>query len=171
MARSTKFRSISVQRQCRIRSLFLQPAESYHLAEGARLLGVSPGKLKREASFDRCEAYRRDGKWCFTWRQLALIAFKQWTLAEIVDALGADAAAVLPPLLALRSVTLRLPEYILRALETIAAEGGTTVDAILHGELLDFAGTVADRMESKVPGLRSAYHFPTPCPKVRRRRM
>ena len=153
----------------RIQTLFLQPAESYSLAEGSRLLGVSPGKLKREASFDRCEDYRRDGKWRFTWRQLALIAFKQWTLAEVVDALGTDAAAVLPPLLALRSVTLRLPEYILRALETIASEDGTTVDAILHGELLDFAGTVADRMEAKVPGLRAAYHFPTPCPKLRRR--
>ena len=153
----------------RIQTLFLQPAESYTLADGSRLLGVSPGKLKQEASFDRCEEYRHDGKWCFTWRQLALIAFKQWTLAEVVDALGTDAATVLPPLLALRSVTLRLPEYILRALETIAAEDGTTVDAILHGELLDFAGTVADRMEAKVPGLRAAYHFPTPCAKVRRR--
>jgi len=157
------------QQRDRIRSLFLRPSESYRLAEGARLLGVSPGKLKREAAFDKCEEYRREGRWCFTWRQLALIAFKQWTLAEVVDALGADAAAVLPPLLALRSVTLRLPEYILRALETIAAEDGTTVDAILHGELLDFAGTVADRMEAKVPGLRAAYHFPTPCPKLRRR--
>jgi hypothetical protein len=158
------------QQRDRIRALFLHPAESYYLAEGARLLGISPGKLKREASFDRCEDYRREGKWRFTWRQLALIAFKQWTLAEVVDALGADAAAVLPPLLALRSVTLRLPEYILRALETIASEDGTTVDAILHGELLDFAGTVADRMEAKVPGLRAAYHFPGRCPKVRQRR-
>jgi hypothetical protein len=157
------------QQRDRIRSLFLQPAESYRLSEGARLLGVSPGKLKREAAFDRCEEYRRDGRWCFTWRQIALIAFQQWTLAEVVDALGTDAAAVLPPLLALRSVTLRLPEYILRALETVAAEDRTTVDAILHGELLDFAGTVADRMEAKVPGLRAAYHFPTPCPKLRRR--
>jgi len=156
-------------REQRIQTLFLHPVESYRLAEGARLLGVSPGKLKREASFDRCEECRREGKWRFTWRQLALIAFKQWTLAEVVDALGADAAAVLPPLLALRTVTLRLPEYILRALETIASEDGTTVDAILHGELLDFAGTVADRMEAKVPGLRAAYHFPTPCPKLRRR--
>jgi hypothetical protein len=156
-------------REQRIQTLFLHPVESYRLAEGARLLGVSPGKLKREAAYDLCEEYRREGRWCFTWRQLALIAFKQWTLAEVVDALGTDAASVLPPLLALRSVTFRLPEYILRALETIAAEDETTVDAILHGELLDFAGTVADRMEAKVPGLRAAYHFPTPCPKLRRR--
>ena len=104
-------------KQERIRVFFLQPAESYSLAEGSRLLGVSPGKLKREDSFDIREEYRRDGKWCFTWRQIALIAFRWWALEDIVDALGSDAATALPPLLTLRSVTLRLPEYIVRALE------------------------------------------------------
>jgi hypothetical protein len=34
--------------------------------------------------------------------------------------LGDDAAGVLPPLLALRAVTVCLPEYILRSLETRA---------------------------------------------------
>jgi hypothetical protein len=125
--------------------------------------------LRREAEEDRREEYRSGDQWRFTWRQLACIALRRWTLAEVVDALGTDAAAVLPPLLALRTVTIRLPEYILRAVEVIAAEDRTTVDAVLHGELLDFAGTVADRMEAKVPGLRAAYHFPTPCPKLRRR--
>lgn len=46
----------------RIQTLFLQPADSYSLAEGARLLGVSPGKLKREAAFDIREEYRREGR-------------------------------------------------------------------------------------------------------------
>jgi len=57
-------------------------------------------------------------------------------------------------------VTLRLPEYIVRALETVAAEDRTTVDAYLSGELLDFAGTVVDRMEVIHPGFRRAYLFP-----------
>ncbi len=149
-----------MEQKSRIRSLFLQPAESYRLAEGARLLGVSPGKLKREASFDIREEYRRDGRWCFTWRQIALIAFRWWALEEIVDALGADAATALPPLLSLRSVTIRLPEYIVRALETVAAEDRTTIDAYLSGELLEFAGGVVDRMEAVHPGFRRAYFYP-----------
>jgi len=144
----------------RIKTLFLQPADSYTLAEGARLLGVSPGKLKREAAYDRCEEYRREGRWCFTWRQIALIAFRWWALEEIVDALGADAATALPPLLSLRSVTLRLPEYIVRGLETVASEERTTMDAYLSGELLEFAGGVVDRMEAVHPGFRRAYLFP-----------
>src|SRR6202051_989542 len=139
-------------KQERIRVFFLQPAESYSLAEGSRLLGVSPGKLKREAAFDIREEYRRDGRWCFTWRQIALIAFRWWALEDIVDALGTDAATALPPLLSLRSVTLRLPEYIVRGLETVAAEERTTIDAYLSGELLEFAGGVVDRMEAVHPG-------------------
>jgi hypothetical protein len=116
--------------------------------------------LKREAEDDRREEYQSGGKWCFRWRQLACIAFQRWTLAEIQDALGDDAAAVLPPLLALRTVTLRLPEYIVRALETTAAEDGTTADDCLRCELQDFAGTVADRMEAIHPGFRHAYLYP-----------
>jgi hypothetical protein len=144
----------------RVQTLFLQPAETYSLADGARLLGVSPGKLKREAAYDRCEAYRRDGRWCFAWRQIALIAFRWWALEEIVDALGSDAATALPPLLTLRTVTLRLPEYIVRGLETAASEERTTIDAYLSGELLEFAGTVVDQMETVHPGFRRAYLFP-----------
>jgi hypothetical protein len=53
---------------------------------------------------------------------------QRWTLAEIQDALGSDAAAVLPPLLALRLVTVRLSEFIVGALESIAAEERTTFD-------------------------------------------
>jgi len=147
------------RKQC-IQTLFLQPAESYSLAEGSRLLGVSPGKLKREASFDIREEYKRDGRWRFTWRQIALIAFRWWALEDIVDALGGDAATALPPLLTLRSVTVRLPEYIVRALETVAAEDRTTVDAFLSGELLEFAGGVVDRMETVHPGFRRAYFYP-----------
>jgi hypothetical protein len=145
----------------RIKTLFLQPAESYSLAEGSRLLGVSPGKLKREAAYDRCEEYRREGRWCFAWRHIALIAFRQWSLAEIHGALGDAAAGVLPPLLALREVTLRLPEYIIRAFEAVAAEEGTTVDAALGFELIEFAGSHLTRLEGSIPGYREAYLYPS----------
>jgi hypothetical protein len=54
----------------------------------------------------------------------------------------------------------RLPEFIVRALETVAVEDGVTLDDALHGELIDFAGTMAGRMEKTVPGYRRAYFFP-----------
>lgn len=83
-------------------------------------------------------------------------------LAEIQDALGDAAAGVLPPLLALREVTVWLPEYIIRAFEVIAAEDRTTVDATVGFELIEFAGSNLTRMEGAIPGYREAYLFPGP---------
>jgi hypothetical protein len=144
----------------RIQELFLHPAAPYRLSQAARLIGISPGVLRREAEEDDREAYRSNGSWQFTWRQVALIALRRWSLAAIHDALGANAATVLPPLLSLRSLTIRLPEYIVRALEAMAAENATTIDDWLHHELVDFAGTVVDRMDTILPGFRRAYLFP-----------
>lgn len=143
-----------------IRLLFLQRRPSYRLSEAARLLGMTRGALQREAERDDREAYRINGRWRFTWRQVAFIAFRRWTLADIHEALGADAPRVLPPLLSLRSVTVRLPEYLVRAIEVSAATEDRTVDDWLHRELVDFAGTLATTMERRIPGFRHAYLFP-----------
>jgi hypothetical protein len=89
-----------------------------------------------------------------------LLALRRWTLAELYAALSADAVTILPPLLSLRALTVRLPEYLVRALETMAAEDATTLDDWLHHELIDFAGTVVDRMETILPGYRRAYLYP-----------
>jgi hypothetical protein len=143
-----------------IRSLFLDRQASYGLSEAARLLGVSAGTLRREAEHDDREAYRSKGAWRFSWRQVAYIALRRWTLSQIHNALGPNAAAVLPPLLALQPLTIHLPAYLVRAMEHAAAAEQTTVDDWLHMELVDFAGTVASWMESAVPGFRRAYLFP-----------
>jgi len=127
----------------RIQTLFLQPAESYELREVARLTDTPDRSLRREVAAGLRDAEK-----------------VRWTLAEIQDALGDEAAAVLPPLLALRAVTVRLPEYIVRALETVAAEDQTILDASLYGELIDFAGTHLTRLEATIPGYRRAYLFP-----------
>jgi hypothetical protein len=150
----------TADQRTRIQALFLRPAESYRLSEAARLIGVSSGVLRREAEADQRDAYRSNGSWQFTWRQVAYIALRRWTLAEIHDALGADASTVLPPLLSLRTLTIQLPEYIVRAVETMATEDATTVDDWLQRELVDFAGTVVERMEPVIPGYRCAYLFP-----------
>jgi hypothetical protein len=63
-------------------------------------------------------------------------------------------------LLALRTVTLRLPEYIVRALEAVAAEDRTTLDAALGFELIEFAGSHLTRLGTTIPGYRRAYLYP-----------
>jgi hypothetical protein len=140
----------------RIRSLFLDPADSYSLREVATLTDTPARTLRREVAEGLRDAEKVRGKWRFLWRQAAYVAMDCFTLAEIQDALGSDAANVLPPLLALRTVTVRLPEYIVLALEAVAAVDQTTIDAALGFELVEFAGThLTDRLagdDSRLPG-------------------
>ena len=143
-----------------IRAVFLHRLESYALSDVARLTGVPPVKLRRDVAADRRDASKVRGRWRFTWRQLAFIACQRWSLTEIHEALADDAATVLPPLLSLRAVTVQLPEYVLRALETIATDDGLTFDDCLYGELIDFAGAVCTRVGNRIDGYRSAYFFP-----------
>jgi len=149
-----------VDRQSRIRKLFLDRAESYGLHEAARIIGISAGRLQREAESDQREAYRSNGKWCFTWRQVAFIAMRRWTFVEIYEALGEQARTVLPPLFSPQTITVNLPAYLVRAMETAAFEDETTLDDWLRLELVDFAGTVVEQMEALHPGFRWAYLFP-----------
>jgi hypothetical protein len=147
-------------RRQRIRDLFLHRAASYDLREAARLVGVSTRALRREAEDDQREAYQENGAWCFTWRQVAFLAMRRWTLAEIHEALGSEAETILPPLLALDTLSVQLPAFLVRAIETAAAQEATTVDDWLRLELIDYAGTVVKQMERRHPGYRSAYLFP-----------
>jgi len=146
----------------RIRSLFLNPADSYTLREVATLTGTPVRRLRREVAAGLRDAEKVRGVWRFLWRQAVYVALDRFTLAEIHAALGDAATGVLPPLLALREVTVRLPEYIIRAFEVIAAEDGTTVDAALGFELIEFAGSNLTRLEGSIPGYRQAYLFPGP---------
>ncbi len=143
-----------------IRELFLHRQPSYRLSEVARLLGMTRGRLERDAKADQEGAYRVNGRWRFTWRQVVYLALRQWSLAEIHAALGPAATPALPPLLGLRAVTVRLPEYLVRAIELSAAADDITIDDWLHHELTDFAGTVVEGMERAIPGYRRAYLFP-----------
>lgn len=148
-------------RQTHIREVFLCPARCYTLREAGRLLGLSRHALIREAESDRREDYRDGSRWRFTWRQLACVALRTWTLVEIHAALGDDAVTALPPLLTLRTVTVRLPEFMVLALEAVAKEERKTIDAAMWRELFDFAGVMSERMEEVAPGYRAAYLFPS----------
>ena len=148
------------ERRAHIREFFLRPSNYYTITTAARLLGVTTAALKREAEDDRREEYRSGRTWRFSWRQVAYVAYRTWTLAEIYAALGKDAAMVLPPLLALRTVSVTLPEFIIRAMETAAEDDGATLDAWLHQEMMDFASTAVERMEIILPGYRRAFLYP-----------
>ena len=143
-----------------IRALLLHPEESYALREVAHLADMPVATLRRDVRAGHRDASKQRGTWRFTWQQAALVAFSRWTLAEVHDALGAVAATALPPLLALRSVTVELPEYILRGLEACAADRRMPFDHYLYWELIEFAGALPQRFVRQIPGFQEAYLFP-----------
>lgn len=156
----TLIRDSRTDQRRRIRQLFLDRADAYSLAETASIVGISRSTLVREADEDQREAYRVDGAWRFTWRQVAFIALRRWTLAEVFDALGDSASCALPALLSFQEITIQLPQFLVTAVDVDAAANGVTVDEWLRQELTDFAGTVVQKMEAQCPGFRRAYLFP-----------
>jgi hypothetical protein len=86
---------------------------------------------------------------------------ERWTLAEIQDALGTDAARARRP--CWRFADHRSAAGVHRAgIRSFAANGGTTVDAALGSELIEFAGAHLTDMQTAIPGYRQAYLFPGP---------
>jgi hypothetical protein len=75
----------------------------------------------------------------------------------VQDALGSDAEVVPPPLLALRTATVRLPAFIVCTLETIASRNGATPDTCLHQELMELW---AEEIKTTHPGFHRAFLFP-----------
>lgn len=96
------------------------------------------------------------------WNELASAAMLRWTVMQIHDALGKEANRALPSLL--RPVELkavRLPEYQVRLLETLAQHAGVSVEAYVYGALLSLETAASpDELETLLPGFKEAIRFP-----------
>lgn len=96
------------------------------------------------------------------WSELASAAMQRWTVVQIHDALGEEANRVLPRLFRpVELKALRLPEYQVRLLETLAQDRGVTVEEYVYEALLDLevAGN-PDELERLLPGFKEAIAFP-----------
>jgi hypothetical protein len=87
-------------------------------------------------------------------------AMRVWEQATIEEALGDDAAAVLPEAIRLVELRARVPRYQRDMLRYLAREHGTTVDDVLTRELEDFACAHAEELASVLPGFAEALAWP-----------
>jgi hypothetical protein len=96
------------------------------------------------------------------WNELAAAALVRWNVMQVHDALGNDANRVLPRLLRpVELKRLRLPEYQVRLLETLAQDTGVTVEEYLFNALLSLEGLgTPDEIEVLLPGYKEAMEFP-----------
>lgn len=145
-----------------IREIFLRRRSEYTPQQAASLLRLN--LTEGLALIDQRPAMKRKRRHrtLVTWNELASAAMLRWNVMQIHDALGDDADRVMPRLLRPVEVkSLRLPEYQVRLLETLAQNDGVSVEEYLYTALLDLeVASDPEEVERLVPGFREAMRFP-----------
>ena len=144
----------------RIRAIFLHREPRVTIAEAADLLGCSRAEIETAIGEGDIEVVETGDGERIDVRELASAAIERWSLTTIEDALGRDAALILPPALRTRSVTVRLPHYQIGALEILAEDGREPVDAILERIVHQVTDLKRDRLATLIPGFAEAIAWP-----------
>ena len=92
--------------------------------------------------------------------ELAEQAVHVWPVKAIEEALGREAALILPPGVRTRRFTARLPRYVVAALECLAEETGESTDALLTRELHGLAYAHRERLGGRIAGFAEAVSWP-----------
>ena len=130
-----------------IRRIFLTPRPNVALFTAADLLGTTLAELKRDIDDGVIVAVSTALGPRVSKEELIATAMRLWEQSVIEDALGEDAAALLPEAIRLVELRARIPRYqrdVLRELE-------------------DVASAHAEELASALPGLAEALGWPESC--------
>jgi hypothetical protein len=115
----------------RIRHIFLSPRPSFALMTASELLGMTLKDLKREIEDGAIVAVSTGLGQRVTRQEMIAAAMRLWEQGVIEEALGEDAAVVLPEAIRLVELRARVPRYQREMLRYLARQNGTTVDEVL----------------------------------------
>ena len=144
----------------RIRAIFLHHESRVTIADAAGLLGWSHAEMNAAIRNGEIEVVETCSGKRIELRELTAYALQQWSLTEIEEALGRDAALILPPALRTRTLTVRLPRYQIGALQVLADDGRESVDAMLTRMFEELTDLNQQRLARLVPGLAEAIAWP-----------
>lgn len=144
----------------RIRTIFLHPRPHVSIAEATVLLGWSRGEMSKAIGAGEVEVTSTSiDKWI--WREeLMAKALELWAPEVIEEALGADAAGVLPEAVRLIDLHVRLPRHHVAMLEHFAERERTTVSGVLARELDGVASAHAEELSPVIAGFANALAWP-----------
>ena len=145
----------------RIRSIFLHHAARVTVAEAAGMLGWSRGEMDTAIANGEIEVVGTCSGPRVELRELAEVALQRWSLVTIEEALGRDAASILPAGLRTRKFTVRLPRYQIGALQVLAEDGREPVEAMLMRMFEELADLHQERLARVIPGLGEAMAWPS----------
>jgi hypothetical protein len=144
----------------RIRAIFLHHEPRVTIDEAAGMLGWSRGEMDAAIANGDIEVVGTASGTRIEVRELAEVALQRWSLVTIEEALGRDAASILPAGLRTRKLTVRLPRYQIGALEVLAEDGREPVEAMLMRMFEELTDLHHERLARVIPGLGEAMAWP-----------
>lgn len=144
----------------RIRHIFLSPRPHFAFITAAGLLGMTFEALLGAIEKGSIVAVStRLGRRVAREEMMAL-AMELWEQSDIEEALGEDAADVMPEAIRLVELRARVPRYQRDMLRHLARRRGVSVDDVLSRELEDVACAHVDELVPEMPELAAALAWP-----------
>lgn len=142
-----------------IRQIFLSPRPNFVLYTASILLGMEYRELLREIADGAIVAGSTRLGQRISREEMIAAAFRRYEQSVIEEALGADAAAILPEALRLVELRARVPLYQRDMLRYFAGRDGTSVDTVLSGQLDDVASAHSEELTEHLPGFAAAFAY------------
>jgi hypothetical protein len=143
-----------------IRRIFLTPRPNVAYMTAADRLGISFLELKGEIAEGTIVAVSTGMGMRVSKEEMIAAAMRTWPQSLIEEALGDDAARVIPEAIRLVELRARVPRYQKEMLQWLARRNQTSVDDVLTRELEDVVCAYADEIASDVDGFEMAMSWP-----------
>jgi len=143
-----------------IRRIFLTPRPNLPLMTAAGRLGMTLQELKRDIADGAIVAVSTGMGIRVTREEMIATAMRLWDQSVIEEALGDDAARLIPEAIRLVELRARVPRYQRDVLRELARRDGTSIDAVLTRELEDVASAHAEELAAVLPDLAAALAWP-----------
>jgi hypothetical protein len=156
---------LRIEECVRLRRVFLHKRERYSPSEAAEVLGIPRAHIVGMIEQREIDAATRvSTTHHLPWLSIAELALDRYAVTDLIEALGEEAASVLPPLLYPSESPLQvmLPGYLARLVEHRASKYNVTVDAYLAELLRGYALELIEpnEVEEAIPGFTAALLFP-----------
>src|SRR3954465_5851785 len=144
----------------RIRHIFLHPRPHVSISQATALLGWSRRRMSEAIEAGEVELWTTPGGEGFPRAGMVAKGLEIWAMHVIEEALGEDAAGVLPRAIRCAELRVRLPRHHIDMLEYRADQQETPVSGVLARERDGIASAHIEELSAALPGFAEAMAWP-----------